>query len=615
MYLLVVESPNKVAKLSKILGHGWKIVSTKGHIEDLPAGCLGGLKIIREDGQIVEIPRTVNKRVNFAIDVKNGFRPFYTLISGREAVVAEISEASKSADRAFIATDPDREGEAIAYSVSKVLGGRIPVHRVKFYSITKPEVIRAVQSPTKIDMKLVEAAHARRVLDRLIGFFISPLADAAVNKSGSEYRYTVGRVQSPALALVSEALKKRISHEPKTKYRVRIDYDFYGSVGAAGSSLFYVSALGGGTYARRDDAYSAASAAKNLIHTVKGLKTLRHNVRPPLPLKTSTMQARAFSEKGMPIAVSSRTAQSIFQRGLITYPRTDSERLSDEGVALANEMIMRLYGEKYVGSPGVAGALGRFQGAHEAIRLSGPKPARLWNEEEKKLYSLIDKYFVASRMTDAQVDETTLVVTSAIDEFVSRFRTVHNDGFTRHTGGAKKLLGNYSAPPPALQGVKPGRRISRVHVSVVEEQDPPPRVLDEASLILACEKEGIGRPSTYSDIIRKLKERAYIDDLDPYEMNYELLGNTVIDPCEDLETNYLEATQRGDKVLGYLLEEHPWVVDKGFTRDVEGMLDQVARGELGYSDVVGVVWQKLTETVPDVASYNEEINSGMRMMP
>lgn len=152
-------------------------------------------------------------------------------------------------------------------------------------------------------------------------------------------------------------------------------------------------------------------------------------------------------------------------------------------------------------------------------------------------------------------------------------------------------------------------------MSVVEEQDPPPRVLDEASLILACEKEGIGRPSTYSDIIRKLKERAYIDDLDPYEMNYELLGNTVIDPCEDLETNYLEATQRGDKVLGYLLEEHPWVVDKGFTRDVEGMLDQVARGELGYSDVVGVVWQKLTETVPDVASYNEEINSGMRMMP
>jgi DNA topoisomerase-1 len=396
---------------------------------------------------------------------------------------------------------------------------------------------------------------------------------------------------------------------------VRIDYDFYGSVGAAGSSLFYVSALGGGAYARRDEAYSAASAAKNLIHTVKSLKTLRHNVKPPLPLKTSTMLARAFSEKGMPIAVSSRTAQSIFQRGLITYPRTDSERLSDEGVTLANEMIMRLYGEKYVGSPRAGEALGRFQGAHEAIRLSDLKPARLWNEEEKNLWSLIDKYFVASRMADAQVDETTLVVTSAIDEFVSRFRTVHNDGFTRHTGETKKLLGNYAAPPGALQGVKPGRRISRVHVSVVEEQDPPPRVLDEASLILACEKEGIGRPSTYSDIIRKLKERAYIDDLDPYEMNYELLGNTVIDPCEDLETNYLEATQRGDKVLGYLLEEHPWVVDKGFTRDVEGMLDQVARGELGYSDVVGVVWQKLTETVPDVASYNEEINSGMRMMP
>lgn len=615
MYLLIVESPNKVAKLSKILGHGWKIVSTKGHIEDLPTGCIGGLKVIREDGVVTEIPWSVNKRVNFAIDVKNGFRPFYTLIPGRESVVSEISEASRGADRVFIATDPDREGEAIAYSVSKVLGGKVPVHRVKFYSITKSEVVRAVQSPMQIDMRLVEAAHARRVLDRLIGFFISPLADAAVNKSGSEYRYTVGRVQSPALALVSEALNRRISYEPKTKYRVRVDYDFYGSVGAAASALFYVSALSKGVYTRRDEAYSAANAAKNLIHTVKSLKTMRHNVRPPLPLKTSTMQARAFSEKGMPVAVSSRTAQSIFQRGLITYPRTDSEQLSDEGIVLANEMIMRLYNDSYVGLPAIAEAPGLSRGAHEAIRLNDLKPAKLWNEEEKKLYSLIDKYFLASRMIDAQVDETTLLVSSAIDEFVARFRTVHNDGFTRHTGETKKLLASYPAPPAVLQGVKPGRKISRVHVSVVEEQDSPPRVLDEASLILACEKEGIGRPSTYSDIVRKLKERAYVEDLDPYEMNYELLGNNTVDPHEDMETNYLEATPRGNKVLEYLSGEHPWVVDKGFTRDVEAMLDQVAKGETGYSDVIGVVWQKLTETVPDVASYNDDVSSGMRMMP
>ncbi len=615
MNLLIVESPNKVAKLTKILGHGWKVVSTKGHIEDLPAGYIGGLKAIRDDGVIVEIPRTANKRVNFAIDVKNGFRPFYTVIPGRETVIREIIDALRGVDRAYIATDPDREGEAIAYSVSKLLGGRIPVHRVKFYSITKSEVNRAVKSPARIAMRLVEAAHARRVLDRLIGFFISPLADAAMNKSGSEYRYTVGRVQSPALALVSEALKRRISYERKTKYRVKIDYDLYGSVGAAASALFYVSALSKGVYARRDEAYSAASAARNLVHTVKSLKTMRHNVRPPQPLKTSTMQAKAFSEKGMPAALSSRTAQSIFQRGFITYPRTDSERLSDEGIALANEMIMRLYGQRYIGSPAPARASGLSQVAHEAIRLSDLKPARPWNEEEEKLCSLIDKYFLASRMTDAQVDETTLVVTSAIDDFVGRFRTVHNDGFTRHTGETEKLLGHYSPPPAVLQGVKPGRKIPRVHVSVVEEKDAPPRVLDEGSLILACEKEGIGRPSTYSDIIRKLKERAYIAELDPYEMNYELLGNTTVDPKEGLDTYCLRATPRGDRVLAYLAEEHPWVVDRGFTREVEAMLDQLARGATGYSDVIGVVWQKLTETVPDVAAYSNGVGAGMRMMP
>jgi len=616
VYLLVVESPNKISRLGGILGAGWKIVSTKGHLEDLPTGKLGGKKILREDGQIVEIPRSMTKRVEFGIDVSDGFKPFYTIVQDKEATVKQISVAVDEAERVYVATDPDREGEAIAWSVAKLVGGRAPVHRVKFNAITESEVTRAMQNPVPIDHRLVRAAHARRVLDRLIGFFISPLADAAVNQDGREYRYTVGRVQSPALAMITDALQKRMSFKPKNAYRLRIDYDFYGTVGAAASSAFYVTALSRNTFMQKAEAYEAAGAARKLVHTVKSMKSLRHTVNPPRALKTSSMQARAFMEKGLPAAVSSQSAQSMFQRGLITYPRTDSERVSAEGKDIATRRIMDMYGEKYVGFPPDP-PLGEFgQGAHEAVRPALAKVERFRTDEEKALYGVVDKYFIASRMSPAQVNQTTVVMSCPLDEFTAQFRTIHNDGFTRHTKDTAKLLKGYSIPPSVLRDIKPGMRVGGLNVSVVEEADRPPRVHDEASLILACEKEGIGRPSTYPEITKKLKERGYVDEVDMFDLEMSIDDDAFLrDPATERAVNFLETSPRGRKVLDYLSEEHPWVVDRGFTREVEHMLDGIATGEMSYSEVVGVVWAKLVETVPDVAFYSNDVQSGMGMSP
>jgi len=617
MYLLVVESPNKISKLGGILGTGWKIVSTKGHIEDLAKGRLGGRKVIREDGEIVEIPRDVNKRVEFGIDVTNGFKPLYTLIPERESAARQIMAAVAEAERVYIATDPDREGEAIAWSVAKLVGGRVPVHRVKFNSITKQDVVRAIQNPGEIDWRLVQAAHARRVLDRLIGFFISPLADAAVNGAGTEFRYTVGRVQSPALAIIAHAFEEHASFKPTSSFRLRIDYDFYGTVGAAASSLFYVSAFSNNTFNYKAMAYESAAAARNLVHTVKDVKAFRRSVNPPHALKTSTMQARAFVEKGLPVSSSSHLAQHLFQRGLITYPRTDSERLSTEGITLANERIRDMYGEKYIGSPS-APETGEFtQNAHEAVR---PVPLRgrdnlFRTDEEKELYSTIDKYFVASRMTPARVDETTVVMTSAVDDFTATYRTVHNDGFTKHTGDTPRLLGGYTSPPAVLKNIRRGVKVTGMNVSVVEEFSRPPRIHDEASLILACEKEGIGRPSTYPEIVRKLKERQYVEDINGFDLETPIDEGMFAQAIEaERDLNFLEASPRGKKILGYLAEEHPWVVDKGFTREVEQMLDGIAEGRVNYGDVVETVWKKLVETVPDVAFYSNDVQSGSGMI-
>ena len=618
MYLLVVESPNKIFRLKGILGPGWNIISTKGHIEDLPKGRLGGKKIIREDGGIISIPWDVDQRVDFGIDISNGFKPFYVIASGKEQVVTQIASAISESERVFIATDPDREGEAIAWSVAKLAGGKVPVHRVSFNSITKQEVTRAIQVPGDINMRLVQAAHARRVLDRLIGFFISPLADAVINGNGAEYRYTVGRVQSPALAIIAGAVEEYRKHSPKGKYRLRIDYDFYGTVGAAGSSMYYVTAFSNRTYSNKAAAYEAAGAARSLIHTVKSVKAYRKSINPPRALKTSTMQARAFTEKGLSIPVSSYSAQGMFQRGLITYPRTDSERLSQEGIDIANTRIMSMYGERYIGSPPVPGDYEFMQGAHEAVRPASLKKERIRTDEEKALYDVIDKYFIASRMSNARVDETTVVMSSPIDDFIARYMSVSDDGFTKHTGDTQRLLCGCVSPPAVLRNVKQGSRVGGLNVSVVEEPDRPPRVHDEASLILACERDGIGRPSTYPDIVRKLRDRGYIEDVAGGEMDAELDSIMHINddyqmmavPDRGTDLGFLEASSRGRKVLDYLSSEHPWVVDIGFTREVEQMLDGVANGDTSYSEVIGLVWKKLVETVPDVAFYSNNVQPG-----
>ncbi|MGH7546679.1 MAG: type I DNA topoisomerase [Gemmatimonadales bacterium] len=552
--LVIVESPTKAKTIGKYLGPGYTVKATVGHVRDLPQRELG-------------------------VDVDNGFAPKYVTIKEKAKTLAEIKKAAKQSERVLIATDPDREGEAIAWHVAESLDNGSNVRRVLFHEITKDAVAHALANPLDIDQKKVDAQQARRVLDRLVGYKTSPLLWKSI-KTG----LSAGRVQTVALRLICEREQEIRKFVPQEYWTIEADLEQDGQPFQA-----RLHKLDGHKPEIKDEATAQAivADARKLPFKVTALEKGERRRPAPPPFRTSTMQQEAAKQLGFSAAVTMRIAQQLYEGvelgeegsvGLITYMRTDSIRVADSALAQARDFIAREFDKPYLpAAPNVhktGKGQSKVQDAHEAIRptdvLRRPEQLKKYLDARQfKLYQLIWRRFVASQMTPA-VFETTKVDFD-LGRFVFRatgsrmlFNGYHVLYHEAHEPEEGKTLEDLPPIPPLAQGdVVTVRQITpNQHFT-----EPPPRY-SEASLVKELERLGIGRPSTYATIISTLKNRWYAT----------------------AKERRFQPTPQGETVWRVMKQCFPDVFEVGFTAQMESELDKVEEGDLGWQRVLQDFW-------------------------
>jgi DNA topoisomerase-1 len=556
--LVIVESPTKAKTIGKYLGRGYTVKATVGHVRDLPPRKLG-------------------------VDVENGFTPEYVPIKEKAKTFAEIKKAAKTSARVLIATDPDREGEAIAWHVAEQLGRKTPVRRVLFHEITKDAVTRALASPLDIDQRKVDAQQARRILDRLVGYKASPLLWKSV-KAG----LSAGRVQTVALRLICERedeIRKFVAEEYWT---VEADLEKDGQAFTARLHTLDGVKVDGKTRTIRDrataEAVAAEARAKPFVVTDARVGNRRKGARPPFT--TSTLQQEAAKQYGFSAKRTMRAAQRLYEGvevgeegpvGLITYMRTDSVRVADSALEQVRAYLAANFDARYLPAAPIvhkSGRGGRVQDAHEAIRPTDvdrrPEALKPYLETDLfKLYQLIWRRFVASQMTPSEYETTTIEFDLGRSVFRATgsrvlfdgYRALYHEGHEPEEGQDPEEL----APIPKLAvGDTATVRAVTPHQHFTE---PPPRY-SQASLVKALEEKGIGRPSTYATIIGTLQDRWYATTKD----------------------RRFSPTPQGEKVWKAMRKCFPEVFEVGFTAQMETELDKVEDGDLGWRDVLGDFW-------------------------
>ena len=552
--LVIVESPTKAKTIGKYLGRGYTVKATVGHIRDLPPRKLG-------------------------VDIENGFAPEYVTIKEKAKTLAEIKRAAKGAERVLLATDPDREGEAIAWHVASQLGNGGKVRRVLFHEITKDAVSQAIAHPLDIDQKKVDAQQARRILDRLVGYKASPLLWKSI-KSG----LSAGRVQTVALRLICEREDEIRRFVPQEYWTIEADLEKDGQAFQARLHKVDGHKPEIKTEAAAREIVDAASKVPFVVTDVTK-KERRRN--PPAPFITSTLQQEAAKQLGFSPKRTMRAAQALYEGieigaegpvGLITYMRTDSVRVADSAIEQARDFIKANYDARYL--PGTANVhvgkkgASRVQDAHEAIRPTDvahrPEAMKPHLESDLfKVYQLIWRRFVASQMTPELYELTT--VDFDLGRFLFRatgsvvlfdgYRVLFHEG---HEAEDAKSGDDFGPIPPLDKGDRPTLR------QVVPTQhftEPPPRY-SQASLVKALEEKGIGRPSTYAAIIGTLQTRWYATT----------------------KERRFSPTTLGEKVWKVMRRCFPDTFEVGFTAQMESELDKVEEGDLAWQNVLGDFW-------------------------
>lgn len=567
-YLVIVESPAKVKTIKKFLGKNYEVMASNGHVRDLPKSQLG-------------------------FDPSNDYEPKYITIRGKGELLAGLRKEAKKADRIYLATDPDREGEAISWHLTKALKleGK-DVERITFNEITKTAVKNSLKNPRQIDMNLVDAQQARRMLDRMVGYKISPLLWAKVKRGLS-----AGRVQSVALRIICDREAEIEAFIPQEYYTLDVVLDhldakkqfvakFYGDKNGK---------LDIGDKASLDKIMDQLQSAS---YRVESVKTGKREKKAPLPFTTSTLQQEASKALNFSIQKTMRIAQQLYEGvdvkgngtvGLITYLRTDSTRVSDEAKSAAVDFISQNYGEDYL-QEGAAKAKAngtKVQDAHEAIRPSDITrlPSEIkdsLSRDQFRLYQLIWKRFVASQMSSA-VYETVNVKIAAGDY---RFTVADS----------KRVFDGFMLVYTASDEEKDDKKLSahglhedtKLGFSSFEEKQhftqPAPH-FTEASLVHTLEELGIGRPSTYSPIISTLLKRRYITK----------------------EAKNIFVTELGEVVNGIMKESFPSIVDEHFTANMEGLLDEVEEGTVNWKSVISNFYPDLEEAVEIAESQLQKV--------
>lgn len=553
--LVIVESPSKAGTIKKILGANYEVVASNGHLRDLPKSKIG-------------------------VDVDKDFEPNYVTIRGKQAIIKKLKDLGKGAEEVYLASDPDREGEAIAWHIGQLLKLDLTqANRIEFNEITKSAVLAAISNRRQIDIHRVDAQQARRILDRLVGYKISPLLWQSIGQNTS-----AGRVQSVALKIICD-LEDKIKafvcekyFEVKAEFSEKLKLDLYKINGERVERLFDETVL------------------KTLLNSIEKqwFKIIANKVsdkqhKPPLPFKTSTLQQLASSQLGFSVTKTMRVAQSLYegvklsdgQVGLITYMRTDSQRVSQEAQEMAKKFIESHYGKAYVGKYVNPKIKGGTQDAHEAIRPSDvhqtPESIKSFlSPEQFKLYQLIWERFVVSQLANMKYKQQEIIV----EYDVYQFRGVNNkitfDGYYK--------LFKDEMQDQTLLDLSTVQEVLCVAPEVKEGMTKPPARLTEATLVKQLEVEGIGRPSTYAAIISTLKERSYVT----------------------IEKKQFIPTAVGYSVKEEMEKHFPKIMNIKFTAQMESGLDEIAEGKIEWHESIRQFYENLEKSL---SKFNKSIET------
>ena len=584
--LVIVESPAKAKTIEKFLGKDFQVESSFGHIADLPSKELGG-------------------------DVEGDFKPKYIVSSDKKALVKKLKDLAKKAETVWLASDEDREGEAIAWHLAEQLKlEKQKTKRIVFHEITKNAILKAVENPRDINYNLVNAQQARRVLDRLVGYELSPVLWRKV-KGG----LSAGRVQSVAVRLIVEREREIENFETTASYRV--DAEFLNTEG------FKFKAKLPKNLETKKEAESLLASCKDATFTIADLQKKPASKKPAAPFTTSTLQQEASRKLGFPVAKTMMIAQRLYEAGLITYMRTDSVNLSQEALNQAKEAIISNYGEEYSKPRNYSTKAKGAQEAHEAIR-----PTNIANSEvnvdydQNRLYDLIWKRTIASQMSDAKLERTTVKISNDKNKkvFSANGEIIRFDGFL------KVYLEGTDFDEEEQAGMLPDLKVKDVveaeMITATQRFTKPPYRFTEASLVKRLEELGIGRPSTYAPTISTIQRRDYVvkGTVDGKDRKYAqlTLKNGSVSEKELTEKvgsdkGKLVPTDIGNIVNDFLVEHFDKVLDFGFTARVESEFDEIADGKEDWFSMIKEFYQGFHTRVEDVAE-NADRAKGERLL-
>ena len=567
-YLVIVESPAKVKTIKKFLGSNYVVTASNGHVRDMPKSQMG-------------------------IDIENDYEPKYITIRGKGEILAKLRKEVKKADKIYLATDPDREGEAISWHLSKALKLEDKkVYRISFNEITKNAVKASLKNPREIDMDLVDAQQARRVLDRIVGYKISPLLWAKVKRGLS-----AGRVQSVALRIIADREEEINAFIPEEYWTLDADLKVKGERKLL-TAKFYGTEKNKMTISSREELDEIMKEVENAEYSVADIKKGERIKKAPVPFTTSTLQQEASKALNFATAKTMRIAQQLYEGvdikgsgtvGLITYLRTDSTRISEEADATVREYIREGFGEEYVSDGDVKKSSDKkiIQDAHEAIRPTDVTrtPAAVkefLSRDQFRLYQLVWKRFIASRMQPARYETTSVKIAAGQYRFTVAASKIVFEGFRSvyTEAGETKEENNV-----LLKGLDMDSVLTKESLNSKQHFTQPPAHYTEATLVKTLEELGIGRPSTYAPTISTIIARRYVAK----------------------ENKNLYLTEIGEVVNNIMKQSFPSIVDVNFTANMESLLDGVAEGKVRWKTIIENFYPDLEAAVEKAETELEQV--------
>ncbi len=565
-YLVIVESPAKVKTIKKFLGSNYEVMASQGHIRDLPKSQMG-------------------------VDVDNDFEPKYITIRGKGDILAALKKEAKKADKVYLATDPDREGEAISWHLAKALKLEDKdIYRITFNEITKNAVKASIKEARKIDMNLVDAQQSRRVLDRIVGYRISPLLWAKIKRGLS-----AGRVQSVALRIICDREEEINSFIPEEYWTMEAELSVKGEKKPL-VAKFYGDENGKLEINNEKQMQTIVKAVEKCDFTVESVKKGEKVKKVPLPFTTSTLQQEAAKTLNFSTQKTMRLAQQLYEGvdiagkgtvGVITYLRTDSTRIADEAQVMAAEYIKSSYGGEYVGNAAVAkNSKKKIQDAHEAIRPTDITMSPVFikdslSRDQFRLYQLIWKRFVASQMSNAVYETTAVKIAAGKYRFNVSASKIKFDGFM----SVYKEAEDNEESNSLVKSIDENSVLKLKNINTAQHFTQPPAHYTEASLVKTLEELGIGRPSTYAPTITTIIARHYVAK----------------------ENKNLYVTELGEAVNNIMKKAFPTIVDVNFTANMESLLDGVGEGTVPWKEVVRNFYPDLDEAVKEAEKELENV--------